>query len=178
MPLAGFQSVYWYAIIGLPLLLASSLVYRFTTHRPADVGLTARHLPQQLLLALLGLPLGWLEYQLLSPAPLIHSSRLADLWVPALILLVFTGFLEEFIFRGLMQRTAENVLGKYGIYWISLLFAVLHIGYRSFLDFGFVLLVGLVFAFIVKRTGSIWGVTLAHGFTNITLYLIVPLLLH
>jgi membrane protease YdiL (CAAX protease family) len=177
MPLTPYQFSYWYAIIGLPLLLAAFLVLRLTAYRPVDVGLTIRKLPLNLIIGLIGLPLGWLEYQILKPPPLLPTAGLPQLLLAALILLVFTGFLEEFIFRGLMQRASYNIMGIYGLYWVSLLFAVLHIGYRSLPDFCFVLLVGLTFAHIVKRTGSIWGVTLAHGLTNITLYLLIPLLI-
>ena len=177
IPLYGMPFSYWYAIIGIPLLLSAYLVFRFTEYKPADVGLSFRMLPLQLQFGILGLPLGWLEYSILKPEPLAISFGLPDILVPALILLVFTGFLEEFIFRGLMQTSSQNVLGKYGIYYISILFGVLHIGYRSILDFIFVTAVGLIFALIVKRTHSIWGVTLAHGLTNISLFILVPLLL-
>jgi membrane protease YdiL (CAAX protease family) len=115
MPLSGLPFLYWYAIIGLPLLLSAYLVFRFTEYKPADVGLSFRKFPIQLYIGILGLPLGWLEYRILKPEPLAVSLRLQDILVPALILLVFTGFLEEFIFRGLMQTSSQNVLGKYGI---------------------------------------------------------------
>jgi membrane protease YdiL (CAAX protease family) len=178
MPLVDFQYPYWYAIIGLPLIFSAFMVYQLTGYKLHDVGLSARRLPLQLHLVMLGFALGWAEFQILRPAPLVESMRWQDILIPALILLVFTGFLEEFIFRGLMQRTAEDAIGKYAILYISLLFAILHIGYRSVLDFCFVLFVGLIFAYIVKRTQSIWGVTLAHGVTNITLYIVMPFLLH
>jgi membrane protease YdiL (CAAX protease family) len=178
MPLSGFQFSYWYAIIGFPLLLSAVLVLHLTGYRTTDVGLSFRKLPLQFFIGLIGLPLGWLEYQILRPAPLIQSWDFQDVLIATLILIIFTGFLEEFIFRGLMQRASGDVLGRYGLYWTSLLFAILHIGYRSYLDFGFVLLVGLFFALTVKRTESIWGVTFAHGLTNISLYLLVPLLIH
>ncbi len=177
MPLAGFQYPYWYALIGLPLLLAAFLVFRLTGYQLQDVGLSPRKPLLQLQIGFIGLPLGYLEFRILKPAALVESMRLPDLLIAAFILLIFTGFLEEFIFRGLMQRASENVMGRYGPYWISLLFAILHIGYRSYLDFTFVLFVGLIFAFIVKRTQSLWGVTFAHGLTNITLYLLMPFLI-
>jgi CAAX protease family protein len=176
MPLEGYEFTYWYAIIGVPLMLSAYLVLRLNGYKPADVGLSASRLPLQLLIGLAGFALGWAEYQILKPPPLVQTWHLQDIWIPMLILLVFTGFLEEFIFRGLMQRASQDVLSKYGLYYVSLLFAVLHIGYRSFFDFGFVLLVGLAFALITKHTRSIWGVSLAHGLTNIALYIIVPLL--
>jgi hypothetical protein len=130
----------------------------------------------QIGVALTGLVFGYLEYKILNPKPLVESFNLQDIWLPALILLVFTGFLEELIFRGLMQRAALVVMGRLSLLYISLLFAVLHIGYRSLADFVFVLFVGLFFSLVVERTRSLIGVTIAHGLTNISLFLIFPFL--
>jgi hypothetical protein len=84
--------------------------------------------------------------------------------------------LEEMIFRGLLQRSAGDALRRMGVVYVALLFAVLHIGYQSLADFCFVLLVGLFFGWVVQRTRSLLGVTLSHGLTNITLFLIMPFL--
>jgi membrane protease YdiL (CAAX protease family) len=40
----------------------------------------------------------------------------------------------------------------------------------------FVFGVSVFFSWIVSRTGSLLGVTLAHGLTNILLFLVVPTL--
>ena len=177
MPLAQFQLPYWYMVIGIPLLISAILVWRLAGFRWESIGLSkGRGCPVQILVALSGLGIGWLEYHILRPQPLVQRFSLDQLWMPALILLVFTGFLEELIFRGLMQTAAEPVLKRMGIVYVSLLFAVLHIGYRSAVDVVFVFLVGLFFARVVERTRSLAGVSLAHGLTNITLFLIVPFL--
>ena len=42
------------------------------------------------------------------------------------------------------------------------------------LDVLFVFAVGILFGEIVRRGGSILGVTLAHGITNVTLFLVMP----
>ena len=165
-------------IIGLPLLISSTVVYRLSGYKPGHVGLKlGRDLPLQLLVAVGGVGLGYLEYLILRPEPLVESFTLQSLWLPALILLVFTGFLEEWIFRGLMQRASVSTLQKYGPWYISLLFAVLHIGYKSWIDLIFVFLVGFIFSLVVQRTRSLVGVTLAHGLTNISLFLIFPFVL-
>jgi membrane protease YdiL (CAAX protease family) len=178
MPLALFQPVYWYAIIGLPLFLAALLAQRLTGYTPAEVGLSpGRLLPLQALAGLSGLGLGYLEYRILHPAPLAPAFNLGSVWLPALILLLFTGFLEELIFRGLLQRASQALLGSLGPLYVSLAFAVLHIGYRSLADFAFVFAAGLLFSQVAGRTRSIWGVTLAHGLTNIALFLIFPFIL-
>ena len=67
-------------------------------------------------------------------------------------------------------------VGVPGLVYVSALFAVLHIGHLSVADVMFVFLVGLVFASLVRRTGSLFGVTLAHGATNIGLFLVFPFL--
>jgi len=174
MPLAGFPLGYWYAIIGLPLTLAAYLALRLTGFNLADVGITAEKLPRQALVGLSGVGLGWVEYQILKPTALVGSLRLEEIWLPILSLLAFTGFLEELIFRGLMQRAAQAVLGSYGMIYVALVYAGLHIGYRSPTHLVFVFGVGLAFGLVVRRTGSIWGVALAHGLTNVGLLIIFP----
>jgi membrane protease YdiL (CAAX protease family) len=88
--------------------------------------------------------------------------------------MIFTGFTEEVIFRGLLQSLALRVVQREALVYVSLLFGVLHIGYLSLADVVFVSAVGLLFAYLVLWSGSILGVTLAHGITNITLFLIMP----
>jgi len=48
---------------------------------------------------------------------------------------------------------------------------------RSLLDVLFVGVVGLFFGWVVHRTRSLLGVTLAHGLTNIILFLVMPFVL-
>lgn len=68
------------------------------------------------------------------------------------------------------------MIGAQGLFYITAIFAALHIGYLSVVDVVFVFGVG-IFAWAVKKTGSILGVTLSHGITNIVLYLILPFFL-
>ena len=178
LPLQGFPLIYWYALIGAPLFLAAFLVYRFVRSGPANFRLNWRGFPLQILVGLTGLALGYLEYRILSPAPLIASLTWQLVWLPALILFFFTGLLEEIIFRGLIQRSATASLGRYGMLYSALWFAVLHLGYHSLLDVIFVFSVAILFGWVVARTGSLLGVTIAHGLTNISLYLVIPFLLY
>jgi LysM repeat protein len=96
--------------------------------------------------------------------------------LPALILLIGTGFNEELVFRGVMQSAASDALGKWAILYVTVVFAVLHLGYKSVVDVAFVFAVGLFFGWVVAKTRSLLGVTLSHGITNIALYLVVPFL--
>ena len=168
------------------------MVMRVVGFRPTDVGLNLKRLPIQLPIILTGLVFGVAEYFILVelPAmpiaetlglstqslsvPLIEEFTLRAVWLPALIFLTCTGFVEELIFRGVLQRSAVALWGWWGIVYISLIFAILHIGFLSWVDVIFVLSVAIFFGWVVKRTGSLLGVSLSHGITNVMLYLVAP----
>jgi len=176
LPLAGFPTIYWYLIVSVPLFMAAAVAWRTLRLSRTEIGLNLRAFPLQILVALTGLSLGYLEYRILRPAPLAQSLAWGEVWAPGLILLVCTGFAEELIFRGMMQQTAVEALGRgRGIVYVAALFAVLHVGYRSLTDVLFVFGVALFFGLVKSVTGSIVGVSLAHGMTNVLLFLTIPL---
>ena len=110
----------------------------------------------------------------MKPEPIIDTLSWQQVWLPALIFLVCIGFVEEFIFRGVLQKTGMEAFGWRGIIYTSLLFAVLHMGFLSWVDVVFVFIIAMLFGWVVNKTGSLFGVTLTHGITNIMLYLVVP----
>jgi uncharacterized protein len=177
MPLQEFPLVYWYVLVGAPLLLVAFYIARVGQFSREMLGLSGRKPLLQLLIGLTGIGLGYVEYLILRPEPLVTELSLELVWMPALILLIFTGLLEEFVFRGLMQSAARDSIGRAGITFSALVFAVMHLGYRSWVDFLFVFIVALFFGWVVLRTRSILGVTIAHGLTNIGLFLVFPFLL-
>jgi membrane protease YdiL (CAAX protease family) len=174
LPLTHFPLLYWYLITSVPLFAAAWVAKRSLGYSWRGLGLTLRGWPLQVVVGLSGLLFGAVEYYILRPEPLAPELSLAATWLPALILIVCTGLLEELIFRGLIQRAAGDTLGRWAVPYVALLFAVLHVGYRSLVDVVFVLIVGLFFGWVVERTRSLLGVTLAHGLTNTMLFLIMP----
>ncbi len=178
MPLTRFPVVYWYLITYPPLFLAAWLASKHLNFTAKEIGINAQKLRLQLWVALTGFIFGVAEYYLLRPDPLIPELTWAKVALPALVLLVGTGFVEEFMFRGVIQRASMIALGGWGLPYVALLFASLHLIHYSAnpWDIPFVFLVGLFFGCVVNKTGSLLGVTLSHGITNITLYLIIPFL--
>ena len=79
------------------------------------------------------------------------------------------------MFRGVIQRSVAVIRGWGGLVFVSLLFASLHMIHNSLLDIAFVFVVAMFFAWLVNKKGSLFRVTLAHGITNIMLYLVLPL---
>jgi CAAX protease family protein len=174
LPLIRFPQLTWYPIVAVPLLLATWIVVRLLGLSRQQLGLRRGNPWLQLMLVGGGLGLGVAEYIILRPTPLLSSYSWAAVVLPALSLVIFTGFTEELIFRGLLQAVAAPVLTRWTLVYVSLLFAALHIGYLSLADVVFVFAVGMLFGQIVRWGGSILGVTLAHGLTNVTLFLLMP----
>ena len=177
MPLADIPQIWWYLIIYTPLLAAAIVVMRILNYRPEQVGLTFKRFPVQLVVMLTGVVFGVAEYFILAPEAMVAELTWQEVWLPALILLLGTGFVEEFIFRGVLQRSAVEAFGGWGVFYVSLIFPIMHIGFLSWIDVVFVFVVALFFGWVVNKTGSLLGVTLSHGITNIVLYLVAPFLL-
>jgi membrane protease YdiL (CAAX protease family) len=168
MPVNVLPQISWYALIGVPLLLAVVLTARVLDLPASSLGLRVPGQggwPGQALIALSGLPLAVIAFSLMQPEPLIARTevRVGPVLVDALILLLFVGFAEELLFRGLLQQVAVDVFGRAGLLWSSALFAFMHLGSLSPSYVLFMLLVGLFFAWCVERTGALWGVAVAHG---------------
>ena len=180
MPLQDLDLMYWYAVVGAPMMLTALVVARTLGLSWRNLGLTLgftkRSLRIQAAVVTAGLAFGVAEYFILKPEPLIDEFSWSAFWLPALILMVGTGFNEELVFRGVMQSAASDALGKSAILYVTVVFAVLHLGYKSAVDVAFVFAVGLMFGLVVAKTRTLLGVTLSHGITNIALYLVVPFL--
>jgi membrane protease YdiL (CAAX protease family) len=184
LPLAQIAQIWWTPIVYLPLLGAALSALYTLEYKPSDIGLAWRGWPWQLPLTILGLGLGYIEYIILSPQPLINGYTWSNVWLPALLIFACTGLVEELIFRGVIQKSAVDMFGGMGIVYVSIIFAVLHFGWvvgpdaptLAWLDIPFVLGVATLFGWIVKKTGSLWGVILCQGVINVVFFVAAPLL--
>jgi uncharacterized protein len=167
----------WFALVNVPLIVSTLVAIYTLGYNLRDLGLKFSHIRLQLLVVASGLLIGWLERLIIQPAPMAESLAFSDVLWPVLSLFFFTGLSEELLFRGVLQQTAIEALGKWpGILYIALLFGVMHIGWNSLLDILFVTSVGIYFGWIAYRTKSILGITLAHGLANVVLFIAIPLM--
>ncbi len=178
-PLSRFYFLQWFPILSIPLFFSAFLLISFQHLDECDLGLVLklRQVPLQIAICFTGILFGYVEYLILKPNPLIEELSFRTLIAPILIMLVCTGLIEELIFRGIIQHNAITYFNSsIGILFVTLLFAVMHIGNLSLLDVVFVFLIGYFYAYAVKFTGSIIGVSISHGLTNVVLFLFMPLL--
>lgn len=107
----------------------------------------------------------WLLYGLGIEAPKIPTeSGLLGPVITFLIAAATPGFCEEFFFRGLLLTEYEKKMGYFQAALITaLLFGMFHFNLMNF--FGpFVL--GLIFAWVMQVTNSIWTAMLGHMVNN------------
>jgi uncharacterized protein len=166
-----------YFFSGLALIFCAFMLQRTIGLRWAQVGLRLGRAPGwQLVAVAVGSLLGVLEYLALPPLAIplrVDFSSVTNFIVTALVILICTGFVEELIFRGIIQHTLSELLDNQGLVLAAALFAMLHMGFYSIIVVVLVFGVGLFFGWVVRRTGSLWGVTLGHGLTNIILLLLL-----
>lgn len=175
IPLMQIQPLYWFPIIAIPLFATAFFVMWVQGLSWKNVGFIWGNIPLQLLVGSTGIILGTMEYLILQPKPLIATFNLENLIIASIILVISTGLAEEILFRGIIQKNAENVFGAlFGLLYTSLLFTALHIGWNNFYDLIFVFAVALFYGVVFQKTKSIFGVTLSHGISNTFLFLIVP----
>jgi uncharacterized protein len=170
---SGISHSTWYVLISIPTILGVLGILRIFRVGLREIGLNINNLPVQGLVAVNGLSLSIIDYLILRPAAWTNALTVQSTLFPAFVLLVFTGLTEELVFRGVIRRAFEMV-GPYGSVYSAAVYAVLQIGQGSVLHLIFTFLIGLFFGWIVKKTGSILGVGIAHGFINVAMYLFLP----
>jgi membrane protease YdiL (CAAX protease family) len=178
VPLWPFTTLQWLGIMSVPLIASCLAVMRTLQLKRRDVCLALgplRKLPWQVVIGLLGIPLGVVEYFILRPNPWLTNFSTGSILFAVVALALGTGVSEELIFRGIMLRSASDFLGRNsGLLYVTLVFTSLHIGFLSAADLAFVFLVGLLFGIAVQRTRSLAGVMVAHTLVNVVLYLVAP----
>jgi len=175
LPLTYLPRYTWFLVASVPVYAATFALMKVQGLGLADVGITFRKPLTQACISLTGVPFGIVEYYILKPEPLAPSLSALGLALLAAGIILSTGFAEELVFRGVMLKSAVEALGeKMGIVGVSAIFASLHVGWLSALDIVFVFSIGIFFATLALKTGSIVGVSLSHGLTNILLFLLMP----
>ena len=107
----------------------------------------------------------------------IHFSLSFDDYLNTFLM---AGLAEEIVFRGLILQELNKRLAFWKANVITaLLFLVIHYPIWIYNDvifqFGshiYVFLIGLLFGFVYKKTGSLWSVILMHAFHNYVLSII------
>jgi membrane protease YdiL (CAAX protease family) len=176
IPLSGIPEGFEFIAVSIPLFITGVIIAKIVGLTYTDLGFKFDGLHNKLLIGLLGILLGFAKFLLFQPGEKDISTVPEGLlmWV---FILLFLGFLEEFLYRGIIYIILLRVLShKEAVYFTSFLYATLTISTKSFVNVLFAFLVSIIFCGLFTRYKSLTGLYLAHGLMNITFYVICPLI--
>ncbi|MFC1973916.1 lysostaphin resistance A-like protein [Chloroflexota bacterium] len=122
---------------------------------------------------------GTIEYLVLTPEPAFPTFEVKYLLRDTVYMLLFVSLAEELLFRGLIQRNLSTAFGwKWALVGTSVIFAVMHLTWRSIPELGFVFVAGMVMGWLYHRTGNLMPSIIFHGLNNVMLVSIAPYIYH
>lgn len=178
IPVIELEPLYWLALMAIPIMAAIWILMQSQHISREMAGLNAKNLPLQILVGLTGLGFGFVEYLIFQPTAFIPDLNPVNIVFASSIIIFSTGLLEELVFRGIIQRNAENIMGKiWGIIFTSVLFTGFNISWNSSMDIIFIFAVSTCYGYVFQKTRSILGISISHGLCNVLLFIILPFFL-
>lgn len=141
-----------------------------------ELGISFEKLYTKLSLAvLIGIVMGIVEYNILSPKGLINSLSASNLILISITMIIFVGLMEGLIFFSILQTKLENLFDyKYGIFLTGIIFGIMHSTYGSINEILFSTIIGLLLANLFNKTKNIVLIIAIIGTLNIVLFGILP----
>lgn len=167
------------AVYSIILALCLWHIYRNKLSLINILGFKKRDLSPNLLLGLaLGMGLGIVEYFVLRPSPAFPTFEVKYFFRDIAYMLFFVGLAEELLFRGLIQSDLMKAFGVGGgLILASLMFAAMHLTWRSVPELAFVFAAAIILGAIYYKTKSLTLPILIHATTNVILVAVLPYIL-
>lgn len=163
LPTRLVPTLQWFVMIGVPTYLLLVMASYRLHLRPNEIGLRLTRWQPQARVVLFGAALAIPGYIILRPAPLVADPTPLNVATAVVIVAVFGGFLEEGLFRGVIQSVAERSVARNSIAVSSFATGLLYAGTLDLRYMVYAVLVGIAFGTVVRRTGSLVGVAGGHA---------------
>ncbi len=179
MPVFFELTLYSYVMIYAPMYFPIYLILKSKSFSYEEIGLKTKSFFLLMPLSIvLGIVVGWGEFQIIRPEMLTPDVGLGSILKLSVAMIFFVGVVEEFMFRSVLQTVLEDRMGQVkGLLIASLTFGLMHSGYSIFAELVFVSFAGILFGLFFQKTKSLPLVALFHGVTNVSLFMIVPWLI-
>ena len=160
----------------LPIIASVLILAKLIGDDWQSMYLQGGDLKESLKLGILISPLSLVQFIVMGGLNINVDVSTIISWIPWLIIFSFANsFMEELIFRGLMLRKYEAVLGKReSLILISLYFAVFHAVLLPFMGIiltvvfvAFLFFIALLWGYSIQKSNSILGAVLAHAIADI-----------
>jgi uncharacterized protein len=173
-PIGAASSTGRYLLVALLLLGAVGWAL-YPLHLPT-ASLRPRSPTLQLGVVVTIVPLALLAYEAASPKQLASGDRTAQLAAAAFAVVV-VACVEEIVFRGFIQTAFTQLYGPVAApVWATLVYVITCLGVRPFPLVLFAAVLGLLFGWLVQRTGSLVGAAVGHALFNVGVFVLLPLL--
>jgi membrane protease YdiL (CAAX protease family) len=119
--------------------------------------------------------LGYVEYMILRIPPTYGHLTTVEVAVNTVYMLFFVGLGEELLFRGFIQNDLSRLFGwRWGLFLSSLLFAIMHLTWRSVPELFFVFAAGFIFGWLYLKTKGLYLPIVVHCMDDVVLDAIFP----
>jgi membrane protease YdiL (CAAX protease family) len=123
----------------------------------------------------IGIPLGITEYFILWTVPASPTFEVQNFLRDVVYMLFFVGIGEELLFRGLIQVDLVKAFGsRWGVFGSAIVFAVMHLTWRSIPEIGFVFVAGVVLGVLYLKSKNLTAPIIAHATGNVLLVAVLP----
>ena len=176
VPAAIVPIVYWYLEIGLAGTEGILLVMRRLNLSPYDVGLRRAPIAEVVSVGVIGALLGIPAYLIAGRLDLGHGGGLVGLAIASAVVIIFVGFFEELLFRGLIQSAGTTLFSRGGVL-LSVGATVLM--YSASLNPRYIVFAALVatfFGLVARRSGSIAGPIAGHAALALMQLVVLPII--
>jgi uncharacterized protein len=176
MPVFFQLTLYSYSLVYAPMFIPIYFIMKDGLLSHSEAGITFKGFWFFLPLAVaVGFALGWGENSVLHSGMLVPDVSIRSILILTLTMIIFVGIVEEFIFRSALQTVMEDRLGaNTGLVLSSIIFGFMHSGYHLPLELLYVSFAGMVFGLLFWMTRSLPVISVAHGVTNVSLFLVAP----
>lgn len=176
MPIFFTQTLYVFPFIYGPIFISMYYLAKHQKFTRQELGLSYGKIYLYLPLSIIfGLVLGKIEYSIITVESMIPVPNMQNILIFSIIMIVFTGFAEELLFRSIIQTRLEQVIGSAGgLVITSLLFGAMHSGYGTVYEIIFTASAGFFLGYLFQKTRSLIFIAVTHGMINIFLFGLLP----
>lgn len=175
LPVFTHDELVFLGVIYSFLLMSTWLIIRSQELSLDILGLGQEHLSLAVPGIVIGFVLGVAQY-FLGLEELAYEPTLRNYILVVITTGFLVGFVEEVIFRGLVQRWMDTVFDRWtAILGVSLLFGFMHSVWLAPMDIVFAGVISIFLGWVYAETNNLWFITSVHGMINITGFLLAPL---
>lgn len=176
MPIRELSPFLKVPIVYLTFFIPVLIVFYYSDLDSFQTGIKKKGLYLLPIAIILGAILGFVEYNILAPERIVNEFTFENIFIGIVNIAIITGFVEEFMFRGLIQNFSKNIFKRGYILYTNIIFATMHLVWGSYMEIVFVFFIGILFSFIYLKTKNLIIVSTIHASINFFLYIIYPIL--